>query len=363
MDDHEPTTRISQAIRTRIYRGELRPGERIPSEHQLSRQFGVNRNQARRALLLLEVEGLIYRRQGSGSFVREIRNQPLPGLKQNVLTVAVAVQQFSYRYGKTITASLMDALHAHGVQTITFNIDFDDESEYRFVHEVHYGGYDGLALWPQHNGELIRTMLRTVLAERFPVVVYDSYFDDVPCDAVCTDNDHLGYTLMNELLGAGCERPAFIGAEEHATFLSVQRRWSGALRALRSAGIPDAELRMVRLPSEKEEITSMEPLLKVMASPRRPDGILFTHCGIAEAVLPELRGMGWRIGADLKAALVDDDLYRRRAGFPVIAMEQPARKIGRETARLLLHRIRHPGEEPVHRLLKAARVFRTKGRR
>ncbi|EGB15442.1 phosphonate C-P lyase system transcriptional regulator PhnF, GntR family [Pseudodesulfovibrio mercurii] len=54
-----------------ISSGRFGPGDRLPSEHGLSRQYGVNRHTIRRALSALEEDGLIRVEQGRGSFVRE----------------------------------------------------------------------------------------------------------------------------------------------------------------------------------------------------------------------------------------------------------------------------------------------------
>jgi GntR family transcriptional regulator len=54
-----------------IARGALAPGEPLPTEQTLCEQFGVSRITVRRALADLADEGLIERRQGVGSFVRE----------------------------------------------------------------------------------------------------------------------------------------------------------------------------------------------------------------------------------------------------------------------------------------------------
>lgn len=64
---------ISDWMRERIQQGILQPDAQLPSESQLGEQFGVSRITVRRALQTLEGEGLIYRRQGLGSFVRETR--------------------------------------------------------------------------------------------------------------------------------------------------------------------------------------------------------------------------------------------------------------------------------------------------
>ena len=64
---------LSDWIRTRIADGTYAPDDQLPSEHALCDQFDVSRVTVRRALQTLESEGLIYRKQGLGSFVQDQR--------------------------------------------------------------------------------------------------------------------------------------------------------------------------------------------------------------------------------------------------------------------------------------------------
>jgi GntR family transcriptional regulator len=63
--------RVAGQLRDAIYRGELAPGQRLPSEQQLMERHGVSRNTIRLALGALTNEGLIASSQGRGWFVRE----------------------------------------------------------------------------------------------------------------------------------------------------------------------------------------------------------------------------------------------------------------------------------------------------
>ncbi|MDF4254441.1 GntR family transcriptional regulator [Streptomyces sp. WMMB303] len=72
----ETARQIADDLRARISSGELTPGDRVPGEPALVRDYGVAKETARRALTLLVDEGLAVRRRGSGTYVREFR--PIP---------------------------------------------------------------------------------------------------------------------------------------------------------------------------------------------------------------------------------------------------------------------------------------------
>ena len=60
---------IADVLLDRIESGKLTPGDRLPSERELSERLDVNRLTLRRALRTLEVQGLLVRRQGSGTYI------------------------------------------------------------------------------------------------------------------------------------------------------------------------------------------------------------------------------------------------------------------------------------------------------
>ena len=59
-------TAISEAIRKQVYRA----NERLPAERDLAAHYDVSRGTLRSALTLLEQDGLVARKVGSGTFVR-----------------------------------------------------------------------------------------------------------------------------------------------------------------------------------------------------------------------------------------------------------------------------------------------------
>jgi GntR family transcriptional regulator len=68
--NHVPIFRqIVQQIKTGVAMGRLQPEDPLPSVRQLAVELAVNPNTVARAYLDLEIEGVIYKRQGAGTFI------------------------------------------------------------------------------------------------------------------------------------------------------------------------------------------------------------------------------------------------------------------------------------------------------
>lgn len=63
--------RIATELTEAIARGVYAPGQRLPTEHALAEQFGVNRHTIRRSLASLCSQGVLRVTQGSGTYVEE----------------------------------------------------------------------------------------------------------------------------------------------------------------------------------------------------------------------------------------------------------------------------------------------------
>ncbi|MBS0509166.1 MAG: FadR family transcriptional regulator [Proteobacteria bacterium] len=62
---------IAANINAQVQRGELQPGDRLPSERELCELHGVSRSVVREALSQLKSDGIIETRRGSGAYVLE----------------------------------------------------------------------------------------------------------------------------------------------------------------------------------------------------------------------------------------------------------------------------------------------------
>lgn len=65
---------VAKDLATKIFAGEVKPGGKLSTEHQLCEEFGVSRTVIRDALRILKSKGLIESRPHSGTIVRSVEH-------------------------------------------------------------------------------------------------------------------------------------------------------------------------------------------------------------------------------------------------------------------------------------------------
>jgi GntR family transcriptional regulator len=71
---------VIDTLMKRIQEGKYPPGAKLPSEDQLARELGISRVSLREGLRVMSEDGILFRRQGSGTFVRDKKALPVQDL-------------------------------------------------------------------------------------------------------------------------------------------------------------------------------------------------------------------------------------------------------------------------------------------
>ncbi len=137
--DQRPLYAQASEVLANLIQGEYVPGERLPSEIELSGRLGISRPTLREALRHLEQEGIIIRRHGVGTFVAE----RIPVIEAG-LEVLESIEQMANRAGLQVQM---------GEATICERVATPDETE-------------GLALAAP---EMVTCVTRVILAKDKPV--------------------------------------------------------------------------------------------------------------------------------------------------------------------------------------------------
>jgi GntR family transcriptional regulator len=106
MTTHSAPTEAMYAHLASVLRGRvanMKPGERVSSEPELSREFNVSRFTVARAVELLVRDGLVVRRQGSGTFVADQIMRQMPSVLFGFAEAVKAAGQHSSQRLRTFT--------------------------------------------------------------------------------------------------------------------------------------------------------------------------------------------------------------------------------------------------------------------
>ncbi len=92
---------LIEALKEKIHAGEWQTGDQIPSEPDLCDVYGVSRTVVRQALREIELEGLISRRKGKGTFVSE------PKISESLAQKLTGFYQDMVERGHTIVSQVL----------------------------------------------------------------------------------------------------------------------------------------------------------------------------------------------------------------------------------------------------------------
>jgi len=146
---------IVEQIKDLIAKGDLRPGDRVPSEREMASLLGVSRPSVREAIMVLEAMGLLESRQGGGTFVRSLTevsiSDPLlnmvesdPSLLLSLVEIRMGLETWSsYLAAKRITdpeiQELADLLQQMERDAASggWNADVDARFHYKITSATH----------------------------------------------------------------------------------------------------------------------------------------------------------------------------------------------------------------------------------
>lgn len=355
---------IKRHIRRQIESGELQPGDRVPSEHQLSQYLGVSRSQTRQALRDLDMEGLIVRSPGRGSFVapRVVQGDVPRSVLRSILVAHPAASDTYYPFsgGYTYyTNALMDGLiktaQRHGFHTMFYYLNFDEASELEFLRHVHTTGAEGLALYSLYRSSRECELVAALCRSDFPCVLFDRYLPGLSADFVGTDNVEAAARLTAGLLHRGHTAIAYVARD----FLDsvMDDRLEGYRRTLEEAGI-GFDPALVGDGGDPSSVDGLrEAVTALLRAEAKPSAFMVSDDRSASIVFEELERHSLRVPEDAEIACVDDREPAAYCEAPWLAAVQDGYEVGRQTAELLASRIQFPHQGAERRLVPITCTF------
>lgn len=154
--------RVKNLIIERISRGELKPSDRVPSEHEIVEAMNVSRMTANRALRELNDEGWVERVAGRGTFVANRR------ARSHVLEVRNIADEIARR-GHEHTATVLKQSRQHARGRVAKALHLDQGMDVFHLLIVHH-----------ENGEPVQVEDRHVVADFAPDCLLQDFTSITP---------------------------------------------------------------------------------------------------------------------------------------------------------------------------------------
>lgn len=108
------TDQVYDGLMSMLLKGEYMPGDKLPSENELTEQYGASRNTIRAALTRMNVLGVVETRKGEGTFFKSIgTNMYLHEFVPSVLTeTSDLMGLMMFRRGVEVSAARLAAINA-----------------------------------------------------------------------------------------------------------------------------------------------------------------------------------------------------------------------------------------------------------
>lgn len=225
---------LAKSLRASIAAGEYHSTNRLPTEQQLMQQFGVSRQTVRNALEILTREGLIQRRQGSGTVILEQK----PKSENNTIAIVISFAN-SYIF-PSLLMEAQQVLLENGFSALVYGTDNQFEKERKILlqlleHPVRGMIVEGTkSVLPNPNLDLYEKLCSSGV----PIVFLHSCYPQLNMPVVRDDDEAGGYLAVRHLMEKGHTR---IGGIFKMDDRQGVLRYSGMMQSLRDADLPFGE--------------------------------------------------------------------------------------------------------------------------
>jgi DNA-binding LacI/PurR family transcriptional regulator len=330
---------IYSQLRKALTSGEYLPGDKLPSENELVEKFGASRPTVGRALGQLELDGLVERRPGSGTFVRVQNRQE--GFVFGLLIPGLGTTEIFEPVSRGISIARVGGHHDLLWGTTSSSGASEEEQAEQLCDYYLKRKVSGVFFAPmeltEKKDEVNQRIVLALDEARIPIVLLDRDICDYPrrsrYDLVGIDNRRAGYVVTEHLLNCGARRIVFWGKPNSAP--TVNARSLGYREALT---LNASQIEPFVIIEDPSELSSVRKLI----TERAPDAVVCANDNTAAQLMTSLNRLGLRVPEDIRVTGMDDVRYASVLQTPLTTIRQPCLDLGAAALSLMLDRISHP---------------------
>lgn len=341
---------LADKLRSDILSGVVREGDKLPSENVLVSDTGYCRQTVRQALSILEKEGRIRRKRGSGTTVTSRNRKAPPGQGIAVITTYIGEYIFPDIL-RGIETELARGGFAPMISATYNRVDKERELLLGLIeHPVAGLIVEGTkTALPNPNIALYRQLEELGV----PIVFFNGYYPEyMPAAYVVADDRQGGRMAARHLAEKGYKR---IGGIFKSDDIQGHRRYAGYLDGLSESNMSVVDSHILWYTTESRKLLTESAMLEQIYPPEC-DALVCYNDEAAIQLLTALREKEIRIPEDLAIISFDDSTFSRMSSPPLTSLHLNKEGLGALAAKKLLALMR--GEAPKPEILSWELVLR-----
>lgn len=326
---------LASILKSELLQIQRRGGTKLATEAELSARYHMSRQTVRHALQLLEAEGLIQRRQGSGSFLKGAEEDGLP---RQIAVITTFLDDYIF---PSILHDAQLCFSDAGYSTLVYATENMVSREREILRKLLEQRISAVLIegsktaLPTPNVDLYRQLQQKGIPVLFLHGIY-SNLQDFPC--LLDDNYSGGYQLGQYLLAKGHRRIAGIFKSDD---IQGPQRYHGVVSALRDAGIDIRDEGFFWFDTEDRSALVRNPrcdLLNNFIRHRMADAtaVVCYNDEIAHFFIQKLMEQGFSVPKDVAVASFDNSFYSQIGPVPITSLGHKANRTGKTAAASLL---------------------------
>jgi LacI family transcriptional regulator len=325
--------KIAETIARWFEEQRYRPGDRFPSDQELAREFQVNHVTVRTALRRFVDAGLLERKVGAGTVVRDPKSRAEAESRGGNPAVAIAIPDATHSFFSELLRTVEGALHGTGRPLMLGHTWELAQREEQVVNAWVAQGVRRMVLTPPvSEGRFYHRLL----AQGVRLVFVDRRVESVDVPSIVS-RDEVGMAqVVKYLVGLGHRRLLHLAGP--AGIWTARQRRDSFERFVREAGVPSESVEI--LPAGFYIEDGYAAMSRRLQAGPPPDAVVGANDPVAVGAVRALEERGLRVPEDVTVTGYGDTDIGRNFGLTTV--RQFPDRMGSEAIRLML------GLEPLH---------------
>ena len=342
---------IADWLKENIRKGTFKSGEKLISEPSLCEKFGISRHTARAAISILEQEGYVVRKQGSGTYVNHFISDA--GRKKIGLLMTYADDYIFPTIISSIEEVLSEKGHSMSLRLTQNKVEHERSQLLAFLSD----DINGLIVEPVKSAipSINLDIFKEFAARGIPVIFINSYYSRLDCNYIINDDVEGARLATRNLVENGHKN---IGGIFKHDDLQGGYRYKGFAKELYEQNLKLHENHIIWFSTETlDSLFSANQVKLLLDRLAGISGIVCYNDEVAVKLIQAFTRVGLHIPQDLSVVSFDNSNLSRVSSVHLTSVTHPGVEIGRLAAESLLKIIDDP-QHPVRHIYKPQLVIR-----